>query len=159
MSEEQQSIVPSPTEEQPNIDEQALVEAASDLPDVWGALSTRQVTAAHRENIRRAQSMRRQSHGLYTGVPMVCRGVECPFRETCWIDSADLTVGERCPIEIATIMEQYTNYIKELGIDESNKVDQGLVKQLIDVDIGILRADNKMAISADVVRVVIDTIS
>jgi hypothetical protein len=135
----------------------SLVVATTEVPEMWG--SSTGVGTKQRDMIRKARGLMAVTHGMYAGVPMICKGNMCPFYDTCWIPDADLAIGDRCPIEIATIMEQYDNYCTELSIDVSNKVDQGLVKQLIDIEIMMLRADSKMATSPDLVRQVVDAVN
>jgi predicted HNH restriction endonuclease len=69
------------------------------------------------------------------------------------------TVGERCPVEIATIIDRFNKYVKQLRIDPDNIVDLGLVKNLVDVEIQLARADRRCAITADIVEQVIAVVT
>src|SRR5690606_29317666 len=99
-------------------------------------------------------------HGMFSRIPIICRGRACPFFETCWIPEADLQVGERCPIEIATIVERFDEYCEELGVNpETDVVDAGLVKDVIDLEIMMLRADGILASDAALVKDVVAGVS
>lgn len=126
------------------------------LPDAW------QTSSQGLENRRKAQNNISLKHGMFAGVPIICRGTKCPFYETCWIPDADLQVGERCPIEIAAIIERFDTYCKALAIDWSNPedvVDAGIVKEIVDIEIMLLRADNLLAINGTFIEDVIAGIS
>lgn len=135
-------------------DDQSLQTAVTQIPDVWGGNN-----AKVNLNTVKAQQMASTKHGMYAGVPMICKGLDCPYRETCWIPAADLVTGERCPIEIGTVMTLYESYVEHFGIADGDRVDQGLLKQLIDIEVMMVRADKKMASSSDLVRDVVDAIN
>lgn len=107
------------------------------------------------ENVRKSTAMMKLKHGLYSGIPIVCKGSSCPYRQTCWIDNADLEVGGRCPIEIGAILDRFESYINELGIEPDSAVDLSLLKDIIDIEIMMLRADNSLAISGDFIEQVV----
>lgn len=134
--------------------DQSLQTAVTQIPDVWGGNN-----AKVNLNTVKAQQMASTKHGMYAGVPMICKGLDCPYRETCWIAAADLVTGERCPIEIGTVMSLYEGYVEHFGIGDGDRVDQGLLKQLIDIEVMMVRADKKMASSPDLVRDVVDAIN
>lgn len=90
-------------------------------------------------------------HGIVATIPILCKGVDCPYYKTCPMATLNIDVetliGQRCPVEVTKIMRKFEEYIEEFGID-LEKVDQvviSLVKELIDYDIQIERADNIMA--------------
>ena len=94
-------------------------------------------------------------HGIYAGIPIICKGRQCPFIDTCAMETLHIDVntlvGQRCPIEIAEIMNLYDKYCTQFGIDQDtdDMVLIGLVKELIDYEIQIRRADHKMASQGD----------
>ena len=104
-------------------------------------------------------------HGIVASIPIICRGDKCPFLETCTmstlkIDVNDL-IGQRCPIEISILMKRFEEYVDYFEIDLEN-VDQvviGLIKELIDYEIQIERADNAMAKQGDFLENVVVGIS
>lgn len=107
------------------------------------------------DNVRKARAVANMKHGMYSGVPIICRGANCPFRETCWIPDNELEEGSRCPIEVGAIMERFDSYTEELGIKDNDTVDQGILKDVIDIEITMLRADNSLAISGDFIEEVV----
>jgi hypothetical protein len=106
-----------------------------------------------KEAINVARRLRNTKHGLYASVPIICKGDECPYKENCyfWLNG-DAPVSEKCPIEIAAIEDLFERYCKDLNInpeDMKQTVDALMVKELVDIDVALLRCDSKMAINAD----------
>lgn len=100
-----------------------------------------------------AKEIHSTKHGLYSAIPMVCKEDDCPYASVCPILKAGLTTfGERCVLEISLITKKYDEYLIELGISENDSVDLSLLKDLIDYDVQILRAENKMAVDGDFVK-------
>jgi hypothetical protein len=104
-------------------------------------------------NIDIAKRMRNTKHGLYASVPIICKSHACPYKESCQIYQMGLAVsGEKCPIEIAAIEDLFYRYCAEFKIDpekSTQTVDVVMVKELVDLDVSLLRCDNKMAVDAD----------
>lgn len=104
-----------------------------------------------------ARRMRQQNRkrSVLTSIPLVCKSHQCPFNGTCEFYKHELAPeGERCPIEIAAIEDLFMRYCRELGVDPDDPeqtIDTMMVKELIDIDILLLRCDNKLAIDADFV--------
>lgn len=100
-----------------------------------------------------ARRLRSTKHGMYASVPIICKSDQCPYRENCMIYKMAMAPhGEKCPIEIAAIEDLFERYCEELGInqdDPKSSVDLILVRELVDIDISILRCDNKLAVDAD----------
>ena len=99
-----------------------------------------------------------QSHGLFAHVPIICHGGRCPYAKTCMVDPADRLPGERCPTEIAFILNRFKEYCTALGLSpdkEEDVVDMGLVRELVDIEIQLMRADSLMAIDATPIKDVI----
>jgi len=110
------------------------------LPPSW-RLSDRGL-----EGIRLATGMAKTKHGLYASVPIVCKGERCPYINTCALDLYGLVPeGERCPVEIAEVIKMFEEYVTELGIDPESRVDLGLLKELIDIEVTLMRADHMIA--------------
>lgn len=126
-----------------------------ELPAAWG--SSTKLKAAIGNSLR-AGSVK---HGLFAAIPMVCRGADkCVYADTCPLAMQDMEpTGERCPIEISHILTKYKAYTEELNIDQDNIVDMSLVKDLIDLDVQIARADNKLAIDGDFIQMVTVTVT
>ncbi|WDI05152.1 hypothetical protein PUW25_25425 (plasmid) [Paenibacillus urinalis] len=100
-----------------------------------------------------ARRLRSTKHGLYASVPIICKAESCPYRESCPLMQMQMApFGEKCPIEIAAIEDLFDRYCTDLKIDREdpkNTVDLIMVKELVDIDVSLLRCDNKMAIDAD----------
>lgn len=124
--------------------------AAPNLPIGWSYNNQ-----ASFENVRKARAVTNMKHGMYAGVPIICRGVDCPFRETCWIPDQDLEVGGRCPIEVGAILERFDAYVKEFNVKDEDTTDHSAIKDIIDIEIMMLRADNSLAISGDFIEEVV----
>ena len=113
---------------------------------------------------KRAQRIAKMQHGLLIHVPMICRGKECPFAQSCYLRPQDRIVGARCPIEAATVVELYQRYAEQVGIDleyvdlKTQAVDLSLVQELVELDIRIARGLQKLAINADFVQDVVTAI-
>lgn len=120
-----------------------------ELPDAWG--SSEKIQKAIHKSIGRANV----KHGLYASIPMVCRGEDCAYKDTCPLFIADEhPEGERCPIEISHILTKFQSYTNQLDVDQENIIDMSLIKDLIDLDVQISRADNKLAIDGDFIQMI-----
>lgn len=91
-------------------------------------------------------------YAMLANIPIKCNGDTCPYFGTCSIDVLSLPVGERCPIEIATLLTRFEKYCNELEITDDMPVDLGQVKELIDLEVMILRCDSKMAMNVDFIE-------
>jgi hypothetical protein len=117
------------------------------MPPEW------QISDKGKEAIRIAVGMAQTKHGLAAGVPIICKGGECPFRETCYLQITGMDVpGERCPIEIAAVVKRFDAYMEELDIKEEDTTDMSLLKNLVDIEIQLVRADKKMAADGNIVE-------
>lgn len=104
-------------------------------------------------------------HGMFAAIPLVCKGDKCPYNEICTINKSILPVGYRCPIEIGAIMARFEHWCKHFGIsvdndviDDRDIVDATLIRDLVDNEIQVLRAENRIAISADFIARTITTV-
>jgi hypothetical protein len=119
--------------------------ATTDLSSAWN------VSPRGRKALDRAVQLRTHQQAFYSAIPIVCKAEECPYAETCQLLDEDLvTVGDKCPLEIAAVEQLFQAYVDELHVD--NIIDLSLVKELVDLDIGILRCENKLAIDADIIQ-------
>lgn len=125
-----------------------------EMPKAW------KLSDAGREAIQLAVGMSNTKHGLYASIPMLCKGDKCPAAAVCpLVDMGKAPVGERCALEIGMILNKFEDYKVEFGIDESNVVDMSLVKDLIDYDIQLFRAENKIAVQGDFVEDVVVSVT
>lgn len=100
-----------------------------------------------------AKRLRQTKHGMYASVPIICKAEACPYAESCELQQMGIApYGEKCPMEIAAIEDLFQRYCGDMGInpeDSAQQVDAILVKEVVDIDISMIRCDKKMAISAD----------
>lgn len=155
MDENEKDLTPaSLDQENEEASEQSAVPAVPEvtLPAAW------QSSGKGLANRKRAQANVSLKHGLFAGVPIICRGEQCPYFQTCFIPEDDLQIGERCPIEIATILERFDRHCLSLNIDAdsiNDTVDAGIVKDVVDIEIMILRCDNLLAINGNLIDEVV----
>jgi hypothetical protein len=120
-----------------------------DIPPEWN------ISEKGKEGIRIAVSVANTRHGLYATVPIVCKGSKCPYKNTCSLYMIEMAPqGERCPIEIAQVMKIYNDYVTELEIDETSRVDLSMIKELIDIEITAMRTDKILAEEATFIEMV-----
>lgn len=125
-----------------------------ELPKAW------RISDKGMQAIKTAVGMAQTKHGLYAAIPMLCKAEACPYASVCPLaEMGEAPKGERCPLEIAMILKRYEEYSMEFNIDENNVVDMGLVKDLIDYDIQMFRAENKIAVQGDFVEDVVITVT
>lgn len=118
-----------------------------EMPKSW------KISEKGKEAIRYALAMTHTKHGLYASIPMLCKASKCHYAKVCPLVEMDKAPeGERCPLEIGIILTKFEQYKQEFGLDENNIVDMGLVKDLIDCDIQIFRAENKIAVDGDFIE-------
>ena len=92
------------------------------------------------ESKQAAMTMLSTKPGLYSRIPIICKGYECPYAGTCGLLEYGLeTIGERCVMETTMIEQKLANYTQEFGLDESSYTDWTLVKELINAEIMIER--------------------
>lgn len=95
-------------------------------------------------------------HGLFASIPIICRGNACPYKDVCMVKKAERKVGVRCPMEIAAIMSRFTQYCQHFEIDidmptvaPEHLVDVSLIKDLVTIEVAMMRAENKIAMNGD----------
>lgn len=104
-------------------------------------------------NINRIYSSK---HGLFASVPIICRGNDCAYKDVCMVSQQERNVGQRCPMEIAAILSRYEQWCNHFDIDTvgdmikpEDLVDATLIKDLVNIEIQMLRAENKIALNGD----------
>lgn len=107
------------------------------------------------KGVQRASAVQFLRHGMAAHIPIVCYREKCPYQDVCYIPLDERPQNGRCPIEVATILTLFDRYCKSLGVTEEDVVDLSLIKELVDLDIQMIRADNRLAISADFVEDVV----
>ena len=95
-------------------------------------------------------------HGLFASVPIICRKDDCTYKDVCMVTPNQRNLGQRCPMEIAAILSRYDQWCAHFDIDVSNDiiapedlVDATLIKDLVNIEVQILRAENKIALNGD----------
>ena len=95
-------------------------------------------------------------HGMFASVPIICKGPDCAYKDVCMVSQAQRIVGQRCPMEIAAILSRYEQWCMHFEINTSNDVidakdlvDATLIKDLVNIEVQILRAENKIALNGD----------
>lgn len=96
-------------------------------------------------------------HGMFASVPIICRGGDCAYKDVCMVSQTQRIVGHRCPMEIAAILSRYEQWCMHFEIntvqdmiDSKDLVDATLIKDLVNVEVQMLRAENKIALNGDI---------
>lgn len=104
-------------------------------------------------------------HGMFAGIPLICKKDKCPYSAVCTIPEDHRIVGNRCPIEIGAIMSRFDSWCAHFLIEsdgdyikDEDLVDATLIRDLVDNEIQILRAENRVAINSDFIAKTISTI-
>jgi hypothetical protein len=115
------------------------------------------------EETNRNAKMFSMKHGMLAGVPLICKDDECKFIDVCTVDRLYRRKKMRCPMEIAALISRLNYYCLHFEVGLSDEIlpeevtDLTLIRQLCDLEIQILRADNKIAIDGDfIVRNLVD---
>lgn len=144
------------------VNELDVFDQDNSLPDVSGLtgaalpMAMWGVNAAVIQEMANVNKIYASKHGMFSGVPIVCKGPNCAYKDVCMISPAQRAVGKRCPMEIAAILSRYEQWCAHFGIDTQNDmldpkdlVDATLIKDLINIEIQMLRAENKVALNGD----------
>lgn len=103
-----------------------------------------------RKAISRAMQRIHTKHGLYADIPIICHSDDCPYSETCELYQDDEEPeGEKCPIEIATIMKLTNEYASEFNVEANNTTALSLIRDLVNAEISIRRADKLISIDGN----------
>lgn len=104
-------------------------------------------------------------HGMFAGIPLICKKDKCPYSAVCTLPESSRVVGSRCPIEIGAIMSRFDAWCAHFLINvegdyikDEDLVDATLIRDLVDNEIQIMRAENRVAISSDFIARTITTI-
>ena len=148
-----------------NINVNTLTEYNNDisLPDLANK-SSQEITAAmwgiNGAVIKEIANMNKvysSKHGMFASVPIMCKDDDCAYKDVCLVSKSQRTIGSRCPMEIAAILSRYEQWCMHFEIDTSNDVinpedlvDATLIKDLVNVEVQMLRAENKIALNGDI---------
>lgn len=108
------------------------------------------------EEVQSTKDNYKLRHGMLASIPLNCKGDKCPFLETCNVSSENRIYGERCLQEISAIVARFEDLCLHFGINVNNDyiepkdvVDVSMIRDVVDLEIQILRAENKIAIDGD----------
>lgn len=122
----------------------------AEVPSAW------EMSDQAKRAVAKSMAVLSTEFGLYASIPMVCKGEDCIYAQLYPELHEGLSeVGQRCPVEVALIMSKYDAYKRELDIHEDDAVDMSILRDVIDYDVQIVRAENKMAIEGDFVKDVV----
>lgn len=135
------------------------VTTSNALQDLWGVNNALIV-----KEINKVTNTRMTSHGLFASVPIVCKGQSCKFKDTCTVDPVARITGQRCVMEISTILARYQQWCSHFGIDitqaqvhDEDITDASLVKDLVVIEVQMMRVENKIAMDGDfMAKVLVD---
>lgn len=97
-------------------------------------------------------------HGLTAAIPIMCKGQLCPYAEVCSIDPMQRTPGTRCLHEIGVMVARFESLCTELEVTDNDAVDAGLVKDVVDIEMMMLRVDKRFAISGDILADIFEAV-
>lgn len=122
--------------------------------------STWKMSSKGLDAVKKSVALYNTEFGLYASIPMICKGDECIYATMFpHLHEGLSESGERCPVEVAFILSKYDAYTKELEIEKEDAVDMSILRDIIDYDIQIMRAENKMANDGDFVKDVIVSVN
>lgn len=125
-----------------------------ELPSTW------KVSNETKGMIAQSLDIYNTKHGLYAAIPMMCKGELCPYSEVCPLLAGGMDPsGSRCPLEIGLIMKRFEEYKNEFNLDEDDIVDMGLIKDLVDYDVQLFRAENRIALQGDFIEDVVVSVT
>ena len=118
---------------------------------MWG------ISGAVVKEIANMNKVYASKHGMFASVPIICRKDDCAYKDVCMVDDSQRTLGHRCPMEIAAILARYEQWCMHFELDMNQDVinpedlvDATLIKDLVNIEVQMLRAENKIALSGDI---------
>lgn len=107
-----------------------------------------------------AMSMLSTKTGMYSRIPLLCKGNGCPYCESCVLLQYDLSpYGEACPVETAQIELFYEEYKNDFNLEDGSFTDKVLVKDLINYEILLERCKSLLQTNGVLVEDVIAGVS
>lgn len=98
------------------------------------------------EGKKAAMTMLSTKTGMYAKIPIVCKGDDCPYAESCKLLPYDLApIGEYCPMETAEIELRFKGYCDDFNIEDASFTDRNLIAQIVNCDIMMERAQALMS--------------
>lgn len=103
--------------------------------------------------------MKNSRFNIFQSSPIICKSDACPYYDTCPIQElvdTDGLQGTRCPYELTLAASLTDKYVKHFvaeneinTMDEVDPITLDLIKELVDYDVQISRADRIMANKGD----------
>lgn len=101
-------------------------------------------------------------HGMFAGIPLLCKVDDCPYAPVCSLPVQHRVLNSRCSIEIGAIMTKFDSYCRHFDIncdtdiiEDKDLVDATLIRDIVDLEVQMLRAENKIAMSGDFIGLVL----
>ncbi len=120
------------------------------MQSIWG------LTPAVAQAAINSSQVYKIKHGMFAGVPIICKVDKCPYKDVCALDPQYRVLGQRCPVEAGAIIARFEMWCKHFGIDTSGPyikdedlVDASMIRDLVENEIQTLRAENRIALNAD----------
>lgn len=110
--------------------------------DVWGHDDLGMIA------IQANMSMMSTKTGIYSRIPIYCKGEKCPYGESCVTLQEGLApVGQACPYEVAMLQRKIVQYTEEFGLDsdDASFTDRALVEEIILMEINMERVKALMS--------------
>lgn len=126
------------------------VDDSAAMVEMWG------ITPAIIQEITKSTKIKASKHGMFASVPIICKGLDCAYATVCTVPVQQRTVGMRCPMEIGAILARFNQWCAHFGIDISGETipdesltDATLVRDLVNIEVQMIRCENKIAINGD----------
>lgn len=106
-----------------------------------------------RRAIDLAKRTRSKRYGMYAQIPVICKGSDCAYADTCVALMSDCApVGEPCAVEIAIIETYFQQLVSELNVDPTQIVNLGLLKDVIEQEVIINRCNAILAKDGNIIQ-------
>ncbi|MGL5459681.1 MAG: hypothetical protein ACRDBY_08700, partial [Cetobacterium sp.] len=122
------------------------------MADINRVMSLWNIPALAKEQLEKTQDTYKTKHGMFAQVPIICKGVKCPFYSTCVVDAQFRIENTRCLNEISIITSRFEELCKHFSIEMDGEyikpqdvVDASMIRDIVDIEIQTLRAESKIA--------------
>lgn len=83
---------------------------------------------------------------IISAIPMDCKGHRCQFASTCELQqNNEAPVSSKCPYEFALMRHFMADFIDQLGVDLDNTVEVCQVRDMVNQEVQMLRANKLLA--------------
>lgn len=107
---------------------------------VWGA------NQLFKKSVQAAMTMLATKTGIYSKIPIYCKGDKCPYSESCGLVQWKIyPLGQACPVEIAFIEKQWSRYRNEFDIQPEDTTDEAIVAEIIRMEVYMERCTALMS--------------